>query len=100
MEQVFWNLILNGLQAMPRGGQLTIRSIRSGKNVEVEVRDTGCGIREEDLAKIQEPFFTKREGGTGLGLSIACKIIQAHGGSIDVQSDLGGGTSVQVRLPL
>jgi signal transduction histidine kinase len=106
IEQVFVNLINNALFAMPGGGMLTIRGRQdrnlAGKEVVVvEFEDTGIGIPESQLDKIFDPFFTTRiEGdGTGLGLSISYMIVQNHGGSIEVASTVGAGSTFRVVLP-
>lgn len=104
LEQVFVNLILNALQAMEGGGTLTLRgSVEpGGKRLRLEFKDTGVGIRPENLAAIFDPFFTtKKEGeGTGLGLTICHSIIESHRGRIEVSSQPGKGTDLRVYLPL
>lgn len=108
MQQVFINIMLNSLEAMPRGGRLTvssrIASDFSGNTppwIEIEFSDTGCGIPEENLPRILDPFFTTKgsEKGTGLGLSIVKGIVKKHHGIIDVRSEVGEGTTVLLRLP-
>jgi len=102
IEQVLTNIMLNALEAMSEGGILTIRSQISEDNqfVEIEFHDTGCGISKENISKIFDPFFsTKGTEGTGLGLSISYGIIQQHGGTIDVQSEEGKGTTFTIYLP-
>ncbi len=103
MKQVFINIINNALQAMPRGGELRIRVSTVGDDEAlIEFSDTGIGISSENLQKIFEPFFSTKEdrGGTGLGLSISYRIIQNHGGRIDVESEQGKGTVFRIFLPL
>jgi signal transduction histidine kinase len=102
LNQVFLNLINNAAQAMDGKGQIRITTQLRGDKVEVSVRDNGSGMDEETRAHIFEPFFTTKAvgKGTGLGLSIVFKIIEDHGGSIDVQSTLGEGTEFIVRLPV
>jgi signal transduction histidine kinase len=99
---VFLNLINNAAQAMDGKGQIRITTQLRDDKVEVSVRDNGSGMDEETRAHIFEPFFTTKAvgKGTGLGLSIVFKIIEDHGGSIDVQSTLGEGTEFIVRLPV
>ena len=105
LKQVFLNLILNAIQAMPAGGQLHISSHKingpqGGHWAEVHLADTGCGITQADLQKIFDPFFTTRKRGTGLGLTIVHNIIKMHGGSIDVTSSAAAGTQCVLSLPL
>jgi signal transduction histidine kinase len=108
LKQVFMNLILNAIQAMRDGGSLVIATRVSADGdgnatrpcVQVEVRDTGIGIPEENLERIFDPFFTNKDGGSGLGLSISHQIIQEHGGRILVRSKIKEGTSFFVNLPL
>ena len=99
LRQAFLNLILNALQAMPAGGELTIATTAGEKGVQVRFRDTGCGIAAGDLERIFNPFFTTRSEGTGLGLAIVHRIIQGHGGRIDVSSEPGIGTVFTLGLP-
>ncbi|MGQ9632017.1 MAG: ATP-binding protein [bacterium] len=100
IKQVVWNVILNGIQAMPRGGELAISSTLVGDHIELRIRDSGEGIPEENIPKIFQPFFTTKRNGTGLGLSIANRIVEAHSGSMGVESRVGGGTAFSIRLPL
>lgn len=103
LQQVFLNLIHNASQSMPEGGRVTvsIRNLLGTKQVAVEVRDTGCGIPAEDLARIFDPFFTTkpRGEGTGLGLSICYSIISDHRGKMEVESRPGRGSLFRVLLP-
>jgi two-component system NtrC family sensor kinase len=103
IKQVFTNIVLNALDAMPEGGVLEIVSSISGdsKDIQITFRDSGRGIPKENVTKIFDPFFTtKGTNGTGLGLSISYGIIQQHRGTIDVESEVGVGTAMTVRLPL
>jgi two-component system NtrC family sensor kinase len=102
LEQVFVNLIMNALQAMPAGGKLTLRSFMENREVKIAVQDTGCGIPPENLSKIFTPFFsTKKEvKGVGLGLSVSYGIIQGLKGRIEVESKVGEGTIFTVCLPI
>ncbi len=103
INQVFLNLITNAAQAMENAkGIMTLTTRREGEGVAVEMLDNGRGIAPEVLPKIFDPFFSTKEigKGTGLGLSISYKIIQQHGGRIDVQSEVGKGTRFTVHLPL
>lgn len=103
IEQVFTNIILNTLEAAPKGGILSISSQVSVDNqfVEIKFQDTGCGITKENISKIFDPFFTtKGTKGTGLGLSVSYGIVQQHGGKIVVQSEVGEGTIFTICLPI
>jgi two-component system NtrC family sensor kinase len=100
MQQVFLNLLVNAGEAMPSGGQLTITTHTDAGNVRIIVSDTGTGIPSEDLTRIFDPFFTSKEvgKGTGLGLAVTYGIIEQHGGSIDVASTVGEGTTFTITL--
>jgi len=103
LEQVLVNMFLNAGQAMQGEGVLRIESGVEGQkaSVFVSISDNGCGIPEANLARIFDPFFsTKENKGTGLGLSVSYGIIEKHGGTIDVESELGVGTTFTIRLPL
>jgi two-component system NtrC family sensor kinase len=102
LQQVFLNLFLNARDAMPKGGWLSVSSTVQGREVVVEVADTGVGIPAEHLSRIYDPFFTtKAEGrGIGLGLSVTYGIVQEHGGTLTCDSDLNKGTRFRLVLPL
>lgn len=102
IQQVFLNIMLNALHAMPEGGILEITTKKRSTFVEIVFKDSGCGIPDEDLPRIFTPFFTtKKVGeGTGLGLSVVYGIIENHGGEIIVKSKLGEGTTVLIVLPV
>ena len=100
LEQVFRNMILNALQAMPNGGELVLSSEAAEDGVKVIVEDTGVGIPEEALNQIFVPFFTTKTKGTGLGLSIVQKIIENHGGRISATSVPEQGTTFEIFLPI
>jgi two-component system, LuxR family, sensor kinase FixL len=100
LRQVLINLFKNALEAMPRGGEITISSRVSGQNAEVALADTGEGIPPEVAANIFHPYFTTKAQGTGLGLAICQGIIQEHGGSISVKSTPGKGSVFTIQLPL
>ncbi len=100
MRQVILNIIQNAIQAMEEGGTITIRTRQEDDFSILEIRDTGCGIPEEDLRNIFKEFFTKKNKGTGLGLHVSSRIVENHGGWMEVTSRVGEGTTVQVRLPL
>ena len=101
LRQAFVNVIMNACEAMGRGGTLAIEvsPVEAGRWVEVAFSDTGPGISPEHLTKIFDPFFTTKEKGTGLGLSVVYGIIERHGGKIEIQSEVGKGTRVAIRLP-
>jgi PAS domain S-box-containing protein len=99
LSQVLLNLTINALQAMPSGGTLTVRTRLQDDLAEVEVRDTGEGVPAEHLPHLFDPYFTTRPGGVGLGLAITHRIVEGHHGMIDVESQVGKGTVVVVRLP-
>ena len=100
LKQVLLNLILNGFQAMPEGGTLNIETAARDGKMRLSVSDTGTGIEPENLARIFEPYFTTKADGSGLGLAIARRIIEAHGGTIDVTSKAGNGSRFDIVLPL
>src|SRR5207245_6228896 len=120
LEQVFLNFFLNAIDAMKRGGELTVSTqISTGEELvtalaqangngsaeaqevlRITIRDTGEGIRSEDLAHVFDPFFSTKDYGTGLGLSVVHGIIQEHGGQIEVESELQKGTTFHILLPL
>jgi PAS domain S-box-containing protein len=100
LREVLINLILNAVDATPRGGLITMHTRHSGKDVILEVEDQGEGMNEETKRRCLEPFFsTKGEGGTGLGLAMIYGFVQRHRGRIDFESELGKGTIVRITLP-
>jgi signal transduction histidine kinase len=98
-KQGLLNLLLNAEQAMPEGGEIILQASQEPGWVRLDVIDTGCGIPPEELPKLFKPFHTSKPGGTGLGLPTTRKIIEAHGGTIEVQSEVGRGTKFSIRLP-
>jgi len=94
------NLMLNGLQAMPHGGTLTLEAKASNGNLLIAVTDTGTGIAPENLSRIFEPYFTTKAQGSGLGLAISRRMIEAHGGTITAANESGGGCRFEISLPL
>ena len=101
LREALINIIFNAVDAMPEGGKITIKGWQEDHRVILSVADTGAGIPDEVKSKIFDPFFsTKGRDGVGLGLSITYGIITRHGGSIDVESKLGEGSTFYVRLPL
>ena len=99
MEQVFFNLIKNALEAMKDGGDLDIEVGADDRDVHVVIRDNGSGMDAATLAHIFEPYQTSKEQGSGLGLMLSRRIVHAHGGEIDVESKPGAGTAFTVRIP-
>lgn len=103
IRQVFWNLILNSVQAMPEGGELKVSAHaiqkEGNEGVEIRIDDTGCGIENGNLQKIFEPFFTTRDVGTGLGLAVVSRILEGYQGRIEIRSEAGRGTTCSVWLP-
>ncbi|MCK9857877.1 ATP-binding protein [Paenibacillus sp. ATY16] len=100
LKQVLVNVMKNGMEAMPDGGELTLELAReSEENILIRIKDQGVGIPEEDLARLGEPFFTRKTEGNGLGLMISQQIIQHHKGTIRYDSKPGEGTCVEIRIP-
>ena len=102
LQEVFFNIILNAIDAMPKGGRLTIETKKIGNFADIKIRDTGVGIRKEDLAHIFNPFYTTKPlgEGTGLGLSVSLEIVKKHDGDISVSSEVGKGTVFNITLPI
>ncbi len=108
LGQVLSNLIRNALQAMPEGGQLVVKSaLLNGDNpsgcpgwVTVSVADTGVGITDENLVRLFEPLFTTKAKGIGLGLALVKSLVEGHQGTVQVESELGCGSTFTVRLPV
>jgi two-component system, sporulation sensor kinase E len=100
IQQVLLNLIKNAMQAMTKGGTLTLQTGEGSDGVWVSVVDTGGGIPQEQINRIFEPFYTTKKKGTGLGLMIVQRIVRAHSGKIDLESHVGRGTKFRVWLPL
>jgi len=93
------NLLINAVQAMPDGGQIVVRTLAAGDRVVLHLIDTGCGIDDHTAAHMFEAFFSTKPNGSGLGLPTTHKIIEAHGGRIHVQSEVGRGTQFTIELP-
>ena len=105
VREIIWNLVMNAVQSMPEGGLLSVETkmIYDGahtESVEIEVRDTGCGIDEKYLDRIFEPFFTTKERGTGLGLAIVNRIIEGYAGKILIRRGIEKGTICRISMPL
>lgn len=100
LKQALINLLLNAIQATPSGGVVQLTAAIEGDALRIDVIDSGSGIAPDMLERIFDPYFTTKPLGTGLGLPIALRIIEVHGGTLDVSSALGRGTTVEVRLPI
>jgi signal transduction histidine kinase len=100
LKQVILNLFINAQQAMSDGGELLIRTARRKKEAVIQISDTGSGIGQDKLTKIFDVYYSSRPYGSGLGLPTAKKIVEAHKGTISVDSELGKGTSFTIQLPL
>lgn len=100
VKQVLLNIFLNSLTAMKNGGNLLIKLVTEKNNIAVIISDTGAGIEKMDLPRIYDPYFTSKPAGTGLGLAVVQKIMEAHGGTINVESLVGRGTAVSLQFPL
>jgi two-component system sensor histidine kinase HydH len=100
LTQVLLNVTLNGVEAMGGRGRLSLDVERQNGHVVIAVADTGRGIAPEERGRVFEPFFSKKPGGTGLGLTIVRRIVAAHGGHIDIQSQPGRGTRFTISLPV
>jgi signal transduction histidine kinase len=100
MRRVFLNLTLNAVDAMPKGGILTIASTRSRDNVHITFKDTGEGMTTETLARLWTPLFTTKSKGMGFGLPVAKRLVEAHGGTISVETKVGKGSTFTVTLPI
>jgi two-component system, NtrC family, sensor histidine kinase PilS len=98
-RQILWNLCLNAVEAMPEGGELRVSVAVRGATLEVAVSDTGEGIAAADVSHVFEPFFSTKPEGTGLGLALVHRVVQDHGGEIDVRSSPGLGTTFTLTLP-
>ena len=100
IKQCLLNIVLNGCQAMPQGGDLTIASQPRNGALEIDIRDTGVGISPQDREKIFNLYYTTKENGNGIGLATVFKIVQLHNGEIMVESEAGQGTTFTLKLPL
>lgn len=99
LEQAVLNLVLNALESMSPGGTLTLQVLVRQEEVALLVQDTGRGMGKEVTARLFEPFLSRRPGGTGLGMALVRRTVEAHGGTVRVESKLGQGTKVELRLP-
>ncbi len=99
LEEALLNLVANGIEATPPGGEVVVEVRRSADEIEIVVRDTGRGMPPEALRRLGTPFFTTRAAGTGLGVVLARSVIALHGGTLRYESEPGKGTTVRARLP-
>jgi signal transduction histidine kinase len=100
MKQVLLNLVLNAIQAMPGGGEVTVSAEKTEDILVLTVKDTGPGIPAERVDEVFDPFFTTKQNGTGLGLPIAYQIVEQHGGELEIEANSSEGCSFVIRLPL
>lgn len=101
LSQVFGNIIINAIQAMPEGGQIAVKTKASDSEwIVISFADTGAGVPVEHLEKLFEPLFTTKTKGIGLGMAVAKILVEAHGGTIKVESKVGEGSIISVRLPI
>ncbi len=100
MKQVFLNILMNAVESMPDGGDLTVKIKITDESIKIDMIDTGKGMSEEALQNIFDPFYTTKSHGTGVGMAVSLKIIEDHGGNINVESELGKGTTISLSLPI
>jgi len=100
LKQAFYNVIKNALQAMRSGGILRVRTEADETFVMVSFIDSGSGIAPEEIGQLFEPYFTTKKAGTGLGLMIVQRIVREHGGTIEIESDKGRGTTFRIKFPI
>ena len=97
--QVLMNLLKNSVNSISSGGRISLECRQDNHSVNITVTDNGCGMSDEIREKMFDPFFTTQRSGTGLGLAVSHQIIEQHGGTFDVQTEAGTGTSISMRLP-
>ena len=100
LQAALVNLVKNAIESMPDGGQLVARTRSTRNGITLDLIDTGCGMSTKTLMRMFDTFYTRKDGGTGLGLPTAKKIIEAHGGRINVQSEEGHGTQFAIQFPI
>jgi len=100
LKQAFLNIINNSIQVMPEGGTVEVTTTQKGGSIVVSIEDTGPGIPGDVMSKLFVPFFTTRQTGSGLGLAVTKRIIDNHGGDIEVMSEIGKGTRFDVSIPI
>jgi two-component system, NtrC family, nitrogen regulation sensor histidine kinase NtrY len=99
LHRALQNLVLNAIDAMPQGGELTLRTGAHGDHVEISVSDTGSGLTQEECGRLFTPYYTTKQQGTGLGLAIVQSVVSDHGGKISVESTQERGTTFRIELP-
>jgi two-component system nitrogen regulation sensor histidine kinase NtrY len=99
LHRALQNLVLNAIDAMPQGGELTIRTASLGDRIELSVSDTGSGLTQEECGRLFTPYYTTKQHGTGLGLAIVQSVVSDHGGKISVESTKEKGTTFRIELP-
>ncbi|MGH1426412.1 MAG: sensor histidine kinase [Arenicella sp.] len=100
LRQILMNIILNAIQAMPKGGHLSLKAVQNQGWAEITVSDTGAGIDAEELQHVKQPFYTTKKGGTGLGLAICVQLVNVNHGTFHIDSELGEGTQVLIKFPM
>jgi len=104
IKEIIWNLTINAVQSMPDGGIFTLKcnevDMKEGRNISIQISDTGCGIENHSIQKIFTPFYTTKERGTGLGLAIVNRITESHDGKLSIKSTVGKGSCFTILLPL
>ena len=100
IKQAFMNIVLNAMEAMPQGGTLSVTTFKLEDGISIKVMDTGVGIPEADIEHLFEPFFSRKDKGTGLGLANVKRILEEHGGTVEIESTLNEGAAVSMWLPM
>jgi signal transduction histidine kinase len=101
LKQVFINILKNAIEAMPHGGNIFIETMQAeNHSLLINITDEGCGIPQDRISRLGEPFYSLKEKGTGLGLMMCYKIIEEHNGKLHITSELNKGTTVNIRLPI
>ncbi len=100
IKQAFMNVVLNAMEAMPQGGTLSVTTFKLEDGISIKVTDTGDGIPEADIEHLFEPFFSRKDKGTGLGLANVKRILEEHGGTVEIESALNEGATVSMWLPI
>jgi signal transduction histidine kinase len=102
LRQVFLNILDNALKYTPEGGNIIVQILNEETHITVLISDTGCGIAPEDLPKVKEKFYKANQnvGGSGIGLAVADEIVQMHGGTLDIESGIGVGTTITIKIPV